>query len=143
MQTKDLGQAVAMMEAVTIAEQKLDLKDQRIEDLKDLEDEWQERLMEKMRREDVNQARLNEQPLMGSTRKFDIPIAGDPWGWFILFAVAPIAAYLIVPEFLKTIPGWFGAIMGLVFMIALRFLFTRREKNQLAREAGQGGGQMY
>lgn len=135
-QTKDLGQAVMMMEAVTIAEQKLDLKDERIEQLKDLDDEWQERLMEYRRQIDIAQARHNEQPLMGTTQKPIEYERGDPWGWFIMFAVAPLAAYLIVPEFLNTIPAWVGSIFGLGFMIGFRYLFARREKNQVRQDTG-------
>lgn len=135
-QTKDLGQAVMMMEAVTIAEQKLDLKDERIEQLKDLDDEWQERLMEYRRQLDIGQARQNEQPLMGSTTKVQAYEHGDPWGWFVMFAVSPLAAYLIVPEFLNTIPAWLGAIFGLGFMIGFRYMFARREKNQQVVDTG-------
>jgi len=134
-QTKDLAKAVMMMEEVTIAEQKLDLKDERIEELKDMSDQWQEDLMTHRRREDVGQGRLNEQPLMGTTQKAILPERGDPWGWFILFAVSPIAAYLIVPEFAQTIPGWLGSIFGLGFMIGFRYLFARRQKAEELREA--------
>ena len=82
------------MNAVTIAEQKLDLKDERIEQLKDLDDEWQERLMEYRRQLDIAQARHNEQPLMGVTTKIQAYERGDPWGWFVMFAVSPLAAVL-------------------------------------------------
>lgn len=136
MQTKDLGQAVMMMEAVTIAEQKLDLKDERIEQLKDLDDEWQERLMEYRRQLDIAQARHNEQPLMGVTTKVQAFERGDPWGWFVMFAVSPLAAYLIVPEIVTSIPSWLGAVIGLGFMIGFRYMFARREKNQLQVETG-------
>lgn len=47
----------------------------------------------------------------------------EPWGWFIMFAVATYAGSIITPQILE-FPAWVGAIFGLTIMVGLKFLDT-------------------
>lgn len=128
--SEHISKVIVQLEMVAIAEKMMESKNSRIDDLEEKLMDAHDKNLELQARMDVYRLMLDEHKIVGLDTQPIFPERGEPWGWHIMFGIAPITGWVLFPNMTRNIEPWMGAAIGMGIIIGIRFMTLRGQRRE-------------